>query len=233
MVETLTPYSKGKPGSKRLQSSNLSWSVADQYVHCNRVLERTMAILSRPAFSVRLIRKGGEIMKRWARAFFTFLAITGFVLVAFAASRLVVLNEPGGNEMGTWVGAVEVLAVQGDWAKVRMIGWVSKDQVAPAAPDGVRLEGSPGAGVWVSDVRIRRNFLGDAQVTGWVTNASGKDFDLLVIEAVLIDASGAVLDKMPIFISHIVDGATKGFSESTGISYEQVAQVVFQFSYGQ
>ncbi|MBC7345455.1 MAG: hypothetical protein H5U03_08580 [Clostridia bacterium] len=113
-----------------------------------------------------------------------------------------------------------------------MIGWVPKDQVAPAAPDGIRLEGTPGAGIWVSDIRIQRDFLGDAQVTGWATNASGKDFELLMIEAVLVDASGAVLDKIPIFIPHIVDGATKGFSESTGTSYDQVARVVFQFSYG-
>jgi len=115
---------------------------------------------------------------------------------------------------------------------VRILGWVPKAQIAPAAPEGVRLEGSPGGGIWVSRVRIRKDPLGDAQITGWVTNATGKDFKLLALDIVLVDASGAVLDEVPVLISHIVDGATKGFAESTNVAYEQVSGVVFQFSYG-
>ena len=122
--------------------------------------------------------------------------------------------------------------LRGKWAKVRMLGWVPKAQVAPAAPEGVRLEGSPGGGIWVSRVRIRKDSLGDAQITGWVTNATGKDFKLLALDIVLVDALGAVLDEVPVLISHIVDGATKGFAESTNVAYEQVSGVVFQFSYG-
>ena len=113
-----------------------------------------------------------------------------------------------------------------------MLGWVPKAQVAPAAPEGVRLEGSPGGGIWVSRVRIRKDLLGDAQVTGWVTNASGKDFEQLALDIALVDASGAILDEVPVIISHIADGATKGFAEDTLVAYDQVAKVVFQFSHG-
>ena len=160
------------------------------------------------------------------------LVLIGVALAAFAASKLAVLNKPGGQQIGTWYGPVEVLAVEGEWARVRMTGWVPKTQVAPAAPSGVRLDGSPDGGVWVSDVCVRKDFLGDAQVTGWVTNATGKDFELLALDIVLVDASGAVLDEVPVIISHIADGATKGFAEDTLVAYEQVAKVVFQFNHG-
>ncbi|HIE56466.1 MAG TPA: hypothetical protein EYP90_15075 [Chromatiaceae bacterium] len=160
------------------------------------------------------------------------LVLIGIAVAAFAASKLAVLNKPGGQQIGTWSGPLEVLAVEADWAKVRMIGWVPKAQVAPAAPNGVRLDGSPGGGIWVSDVRIRKDFFGDARVTGWVTNATGEDFELLALGVVLVDASGAVLDEAPVIVPNIVDGATKGFAENTGVAYDQVAEVVFQFSYG-
>ena len=87
------------------------------------------------------------------------LVLIGVALAAFAASKLAVLNKPGGQQIGTWYGPVEVLAVEGEWARVRMTGWVPKAQVAPAAPSGVRLDGSPDGGVWVSDVCVRKDFL--------------------------------------------------------------------------
>ena len=156
----------------------------------------------------------------------------GIAAATASALKLEILDRPGGRPIGTWQGPVEVLAVEGEWAKVRMLGWVPKAQIAPKVPEGVRLEGSPGGGIWVSRVRIRKDSLGDAQITGWVTNATGKDFKLLALDIVLVDASGAVLDEVPVLISHIVDGATKGFAESTNVAYEQVSGVVFQFSYG-
>ena len=120
--------------------------------------------------------------------------------------------------------------LRGKWAKVQMLGWVPKAQIAPAAPEGVRLEGSPGGGIWVSSVRIQKDFLGDAQVTGWVTNATGKDFKMLMLEAVLVDSSGDVIDAVPILISHIPEGASKGFAAETAVPFGQVAEVIFQFS---
>ncbi len=156
----------------------------------------------------------------------------GIVVATAAALKLEILDRPGGQQIGTWQGPVEVLTVEGEWAKVRMLGWVPKAQVAPTAPGGVRLEGSPGGGIWVSRVRIQKDFLGDAQVTGWVTNAAGQGFEMLALEAVLIDSSGAVIEVVPVLISHIPDGATKGFAVSTTIPYEETAEIVFQFSHG-
>ncbi|RLG06793.1 MAG: hypothetical protein DRN68_06420 [Thaumarchaeota archaeon] len=157
--------------------------------------------------------------------------LTMVIVVATATTlKLEILDRPGGRPIGTWEGPVEVLAVEGRWAKVRMLGWVPKAQIAPAAPEGVRLEGSPGGGIWVSSVRIQKDFLGDAQVTGWVTNATGKDFEMLMLEAVLVDSSGDVIDAVPVLISHIPEGASKGFAAETAVPFGQVAEVIFQFS---
>ncbi len=154
----------------------------------------------------------------------------GIAVATATALKLEVLDRPGGQQIGTWQGPVEVLAVEEEWAKVRMLGWVPKAQVAPTAPEGVRLEGSPGGGIWVSRVRIRKDFLGDAQITGWVTNATGRGFEMLMLEAVLVDSSGAVIDAVPVLISYISEGASKGFAAETAVPFEQVAEVMFQFS---
>lgn len=55
---------------------------------------------------------------------------------------------------------------------------------------------------------------------------------MLALEAVLMDDSGAVIEVVPILISHIPDGTTKGFAAAASVPYEGVAKVVFQFSYG-
>jgi|Deesub1362A_J573_1020465.scaffolds.fasta_scaffold02368_5 hypothetical protein len=160
------------------------------------------------------------------------VVIFGIAAATATALKLEILDRPGGQRIGTWQGAVEVLAVEGVWAKVRMLGWVPKANVAPKAPEGVRLEGSPGGGIWVSRVHIRKDFFGDARITGWVTNATGKEFEMLSLEAVLIDDAGAVIETVPILISHIPDGTTKGFDESARTPYEQVTELMFQFNYG-
>ena len=156
--------------------------------------------------------------------------VTGIAVATAAALKLEVLDRPGGQQIGTWQGPVEVLAVEGEWVKVRMVGWVPKAQVAPTAPEGVRLEGSPGLGIWVSRIRVRKDPLGDAQVTGWVTNTTGEGFEILMLEAVLVDSSGAVIDAVPVLISYIPDGASKGFAVATTVPFEQVSEVIFQFS---
>lgn len=157
--------------------------------------------------------------------------LIGVSVIAFAASKLVIFNKPGGQQIGDWYGPVEVLAVEGEWAKVKMIGWMPKDQVAPHAPSGVRLEGSPGGGIWVSGISARRSFLG-TQVTGWVTNATDKDFELLVLEIVFADAAGTVLDVVPVMVPNILDGMTKAFATETSVNYGNIANIEIQFSYG-
>jgi len=75
------------------------------------------------------------------------VVMLGIAVTTATVLKLEILDRPGGQQIGTWQGPVEVLAVEGAWAKVRMLGWVPKAQVVPTAPEGVRLEGSPGGGI--------------------------------------------------------------------------------------
>lgn len=156
----------------------------------------------------------------------------GLVLAAFATSEVGVFSSPGGEQIGSWSGPVTVLAVEGDWAQVRMIGWMPKAQVAQGAPSGTRIVGSPGGGLWITNERITKDYLGDAKITGWMTNATGNDFEGLFINIVLVDSGGAVIDSILAAIRNIADGATMGFSEDTFVDYDLVAKVMFQFSSG-
>ena len=58
------------------------------------------------------------------------LSVLMMVIVVATATtlKLEILDRPGGRPIGTWEGPVEVLAVEGEWAKVRMLGWVPKAQ---------------------------------------------------------------------------------------------------------
>lgn len=123
-----------------------------------------------------------------------------------------------------------MLAVEGDWAKVRIVGWVPKDKVAPGAPSGIRVAGSPDDGVWVTDVVIRESaLLGTAEVTGWIMNATGQDFCFAVFETVLVDGAGVVLGSGELRVPHFQHGETMGFAAPTLVDYAPVQSVKIQY----
>ena len=158
------------------------------------------------------------------------LALAGTaVLGALATSELAVFNRPGGTQVGTWSGPVEVLAVEGDWARVRMVGWVPKEQVAPAAPSGTRLEGSPGGGIWVSDLTVGQDLWGCVRVTGWITNSVGYDIEDLFLGVVLLRGDGSLVEVFPEMISSLPDGATKAFSSTLPFKYSPFFKVLLQY----
>ena len=158
------------------------------------------------------------------------LALAGIaILAAPAALELAVFTRPNGTRVGTWSGPVEVLAVEGDWARVRMVGWVPKEQVAPAAPSGTRLEGSPGGGIWVSDLALRRSLAGYVRVTAWITNSVGHDIDMLFLGVVLLKDDGSLVGVFSDMISSLPDGATKAFSSLLPVEYSPFFKVLLQY----
>lgn len=145
---------------------------------------------------------------------------------------LAVFDGPGGSEVGTWAGDAEVLLVDGQWAMVQMSGWVRAEEVAADMPEGQRIPGSPGNGLWVRDITTRTDFVGDVQVMGRIINATGQDFHTLLIEVVTLDRDGSITGVMPGAVSALPAGAEKAFSVDTMAGRSLVHDFEFQFGGG-
>ena len=137
-------------------------------------------------------------------------------------------DSPGGLEIGRWEGNVSVLAVQDGWALVRMSGWVPAGAVDCEGADGLRVQGSPGSGLWATGVRIREDFVGDAQVTGRLVNATGQDLDGLMVDIVLLDDDGLVLEVTYVYVDELPRGEFRAFSATSLVAAELVSGVEFQ-----
>lgn len=166
------------------------------------------------------------------RSFVAILIVMGAVVLASPpASHLTVYDSPDGEPVGSWSGSMEVLQVKGGWAEVRFSGWVPESQVVQRHPYGIRVAGSPGGGLWVSDAFIRKDdFLGNARITGWITNATGKNFCSLVVDVALLDDAGRVVDAHYFVVKFFYHGETMAFSCSTLTDYGDVQNVKFQYS---
>jgi hypothetical protein len=177
------------------------------------------------------------MMKRAARRavpvliFAVFCLLSGCLLLtggALPVADLSVLDSPGGLESGTWNGDVTVLAVNDGWAFVRMSGWVQAASVGVAEAEGLRVQGSSGAGLWAEGVRIREDYVGDAEVTGRLVNTTGEDLEYELVEVVFIDEEGVVLYIGSVLLNSLPDGESRAFSAISVVEFDDVASVEFQ-----
>lgn len=156
-----------------------------------------------------------------------------------AATRLLpVFDRPGGTEVGRWSGEIEVLAVDGDWALVKMTGWAPAAEVAPDAPGGQRISGSPGGGLWIRDVTTRAGWSwgtvpDELHVMGQIVNATGRNFTSLYIDIVLLDRDGRILrvTTNPIH-TELPSGTEKAVSLYTLVTARDVHAWELQYNAG-
>ncbi len=166
------------------------------------------------------------------------LLVIAAVVIAYATAWLSVLDRPGGSEVGTWNANAEVLVVDGDWAMVRMTGWVRQEQVAPAAPDGQRLLFSPGGGLWVRNITMRVDDSGGVWIMGRIVNATGRDFYVLSMDIVTLDSAGSITSFTTAVISELPSGKERVFLWplapifGTDMKPQDVHDWQFQFNFG-
>jgi len=108
-----------------------------------------------------------------------------------------------------------------------MEGWVPAGAAA-AGTDGQRVRGSPGGGLWADGVRIREDFVGDAEVTGRLANATGQNLEYPYVEVIFLGSEGIVLYVGTITFESLPDGESRAFSATSLILFDEVAEVEFQ-----
>lgn len=139
------------------------------------------------------------------------IAITG---ISAAPRWLSILDRPGGSEVGRWGENAEVLLVDGDWAFVRVTGWVSAAEVAPHAPDMPDVQPLIGKdGLWVRDVRWETVgfMISEGRVYGWVVNTTDTDYEWVRFHLHIVNAEGEIQEIESGSVAHLPAGGERAF----------------------
>jgi len=171
-----------------------------------------------------------------------FLIIFSFLLIALTAWAkqifFIKVNqeklriEPNGRAITTLPKdtQVEVIGSTDRWIKVKVEGWISKESISNNLSEDTDGE-TINPGFVYKDIKLRGSN-GRINITGKLTNQTGKDYQSTTFIIKLYNNLGSVIGTNYIQLNNFADKQTKSFKLTTAGYLSQVKDYVIKFESG-
>lgn len=140
--------------------------------------------------------------------------------------------EPNGRAIATLPKntQVEIIGSTDKWIKVKVEGWVSKESISNNLPDD-KDKKIISPGFVYRAIKLRGNN-GRINISGKLTNQTGKDYQLTTFIIRLYNNSGSPIGTSYIHINNFANNQTKPFNVTTAGYLSQVDDYSIEFEGG-
>jgi len=140
--------------------------------------------------------------------------------------------EPNGRAITTLPKntQVEIIGSTDKWIKVKVEGWISKKSISNNLTED-EDEKTINPGFVYKDIKLKGNN-GRINITGKLTNQTGKDYQLTTFIIRLYNESGSSVGSSYIKLNNFADNQTKSFKITTAGYLSQVTDYSLEFENG-